>query len=119
MVYSRELQKQGDEMNVYDIKNAGPNHRFTVRGSTGQPLVVSNCIQSLARDIIGDMVLELDKLFGVALQVHDEIVCIVPESEAESAKAKMLEVMSTPQGWYADLPLAAEAGYGASYGEAK
>lgn len=81
--------------------------------------VYQRCIQSLARDIIGDMVLELDKLFGVALQVHDEIVCIVPESEAESAKAKMLEVMSTPQGWYADLPLAAEAGYGASYGEAK
>ena len=81
--------------------------------------VYQRCIQSLARDIIGDMVLELDKLFGVALQVHDEIVCIVPESEAESAKAKMLEVMSTPQGWYADLPLAAEAGYGPNYGSAK
>lgn len=81
--------------------------------------VYQRCIQSLARDIIGDMVLELDKIFGVALQVHDEIVCIVPESEAESAKAKMLEVMSTPRDWYANLPLAAEAGYGASYGEAK
>lgn len=81
--------------------------------------VYQRCTQSLARDIIGDMVLELDKLFGVALQVHDEIVCIVPEAEAEAAKAKMLEVMSTPQGWYSDLPLAAEAGYGESYGDAK
>ena len=81
--------------------------------------VYQRCIQSLARDIIGDMVLELDKLFGVVLQVHDEIVCIVPEAEAENAKAKMLEVMSTPRDWYFDLPLAAEAGYGRSYGEAK
>jgi len=81
--------------------------------------VYQRCIQSLARDIIGDMVLELDKLFGVALQVHDEIVCIVPESEAEAAKTKMLEVMSTPRDWYMSLPLAAEAGYGASYGDAK
>lgn len=81
--------------------------------------VYQRCIQSLARDIIGDMVLELDKLFGVVLQVHDEIVCIVPEQEADKAKAKMLEVMSTPRDWYLDLPLAAEAGYGRSYGEAK
>lgn len=81
--------------------------------------VYQRCIQSLARDIIGDMVLELDKMFGVALQVHDEIVCIVPESEAEAAKTKMLEVMSTPRDWYMSLPLAAEAGYGASYGDAK
>jgi DNA polymerase I-like protein with 3'-5' exonuclease and polymerase domains len=81
--------------------------------------VYQRCIQSLARDIIGDMVLELDKLFGVVLQVHDEIVCIVPEQEADKAKAKMLEVMSTPRDWYEDLPLAAEAGYGRSYGEAK
>lgn len=81
--------------------------------------VYQRCTQSLARDIIGDMVLELDKLFGVALQVHDEIVCIVPEAEAEAAEAKMLEVMSTPQGWYHDLPLAAEAGFGRSYGDAK
>ena len=81
--------------------------------------VYQRCIQSLARDIIGDMVLELDKLFGVALQVHDEIVCIVPEQEAEVAMAKMLEVMSTPRGWYSSLPLAAEASYGASYGDAK
>lgn len=81
--------------------------------------VYQRCIQSLARDIIGDMVLELDKLFGVALQVHDEIVCIVPEAEAEASMAKMLEVMSTPRGWYSTLPLAAEASYGASYGDAK
>lgn len=81
--------------------------------------VYQRCIQSLARDIIGDMVLELDKLFGVALQVHDEIVCIVPEAEAEAAKTKMLEVMSTPRDWYMSLPLAAEAGYGPNYGSAK
>lgn len=98
----------------YDYAQKG-KMRDKVYGSK----VYQRCIQSLARDIIGDMVLELDKLFGVSLQVHDEIVCIVPEQEAENCMAKMLAIMSTPQGWYADLPLAAEAGFGASYGEAK
>lgn len=111
-----DLRKSRNEEGYWQYDYAQKrNVRDKVYGSK----VYQRCTQSLARDIIGDMVLELDKLFGVALQVHDEIVCIVPESEAEAAEKKMLEVMSTPQGWYSTLPLAAEAGFGASYGDAK
>lgn len=111
-----DLRKSRNEEGFWQYDYAQKrNVRDKVYGSK----VYQRCTQSLARDIIGDMVLELDKQFGVALQVHDEIVCIVPESEADAAKEKMLEVMSTPQGWYSDLPLAAEAGYGRSYGDAK
>ena len=111
-----DLRKSRNEEGFWQYDYAQKrNVRDKVYGSK----VYQRCTQSLARDIIGDMVLELDKQFGVALQVHDEIVCIVPEHEAEAAKIKMLEVMSTPQGWYSDLPLAAEAGYGRSYGDAK
>lgn len=111
-----DLRKSRNEEGYWQYDYAQKrNVRDKVYGSK----VYQRCTQSLARDIIGDMVLELDKLFGVALQVHDEIVCIVPEAEAEAAEKKMLEVMSTPQGWYSTLPLAAEAGFGASYGDAK
>ena len=111
-----DLRKSRNEEGFWQYDYAQKrNVRDKVYGSK----VYQRCTQSLARDIIGDMVLELDKQFGVALQVHDEIVCIVPESEAEAAKEKMLEVMSTPRDWYFDLPLAAEAGFGASYGDAK
>jgi hypothetical protein len=30
---------------VYDLVNAGPRHRFTVRGKDGKPLIVHNCLQ--------------------------------------------------------------------------
>ena len=111
-----DLRKSRNEEGYWQYDYAQKrNVRDKVYGSK----VYQRCTQSLARDIIGDMVLEVDKLFGVALQVHDEIVSIVPEAEAEAAKKKMLEVMSTPQGWYSTLPLAAEAGFGASYGDAK
>ena len=30
---------------VYDLINAGPRHRFTVKGADGQALIVHNCLQ--------------------------------------------------------------------------
>jgi DNA polymerase I-like protein with 3'-5' exonuclease and polymerase domains len=57
--------------------------------------------------------------YHVALQVHDEVVCIVDEDKAEEARDFMVEVMSTPPQWAADLPVACEADIGANYGDAK
>ena len=36
---------EGRQALVYDIANAGPRHRFTVKGSDGQALIVHNCLQ--------------------------------------------------------------------------
>lgn len=36
---------EGRQALVYDIANAGPRHRFTVKGSDGQALIVHNCMQ--------------------------------------------------------------------------
>ena len=38
---------------VYDLVNCGPRSRFVVRGEDGQPLIVHNCTQAAARDVIG------------------------------------------------------------------
>lgn len=38
---------------VYDLVNCGPRSRFVVRGIDGLPLIVHNCTQAAARDVIG------------------------------------------------------------------
>ena len=55
----------------------------------------------------------------LALQVHDELVYVVPENLADECKAIALEEMGRRPAWAQTLPLAAEAGYGSSYGDAK
>lgn len=42
-----------DTSRVYDLVNCGPRSRFVVRGSDGLPLIVHNCTQAAARDVIG------------------------------------------------------------------
>lgn len=38
---------------VYDLVDCGPRSRFVVRGNDGLPLIVHNCTQAAARDVIG------------------------------------------------------------------
>lgn len=101
---------------VFDILNAGPRQRFVVRGDNG-PFIVHNCVQALAALVIREQMVEAGKYFKVAFQVHDEIIICVPEAEAETAQAKLEEIMSTPPKWAPDLPVACESGVAANYGD--
>lgn len=83
------------------------------------PKVVENICQHLARNIIAEQWLRIATRYRVVLQVHDEIVCVVPEDEVEAAAAFMVEVMSTSPDWWPDIPLAAEAAYGKTYADCK
>ena len=77
------------------------------------------CIQSLARDIIGDQLVNIAKRYPVVLTVHDEIVCLAKEEEVEDCVAYMTQCMTTAPDWCADLPLACEVGVGDNYMDAK
>jgi DNA polymerase len=102
------------------MKEAGSVNRFRHIGKivrNGQlrdfPLwggiLTENLSQGLARDIFSDMMLRVDAAgFPVILHVHDEMVCEVPEAQAEEALAKILEIMHTPPQWIPDIPVAAE-----------
>ena len=57
--------------------------------------------------------------YRVALSLHDEIVTVVPDFDAEWCKSMMEEIMSTPPAWAPTLPIACEVAYGKSYGDAK
>lgn len=109
---------EGREEQVYDLMNAGPRHRFTVRGSDGRPFLVHNC-QHLARLIVMEQTIKLDKHYPVALSCHDEAVCVPPEREAKDALNLALKIFHTPPKWWPDLPVAAAADLGISYASAK
>ena len=79
--------------------------------------VVENVVQALARIVVGEQMLEVNKRYPVVLTVHDAAVCVVHESEKDEALEYIIKVMSTAPEWAKGLPVACEANWGASYGE--
>lgn len=92
---------------VYDLLNCGPRNRFVVRGSDGLPLIVHNCCQSLAGDVMkaGMLAIEAEG-YGTILTVHDEVVTEAPDTEAYSADG-LGKLLATTPAWAPGLPLAA------------
>ena len=119
---------------VYDIRNAGPNARFVVLGSSG-PFIVHNCleniVQALARICVMDTAVNVRRRIAregagttlgtirLNLQVHDELVYITPSQHAEWLRDVVIEEMCKPPSWGLDIPLDAEGGIGPSYGDCK
>jgi DNA polymerase I-like protein with 3'-5' exonuclease and polymerase domains len=56
---------------------------------------------------------------GLAHQVHDDLVYIVPDAMVTEVDQALAECMNEPPAWAAGLPLASEGGIGQSYGDAK
>ena len=79
--------------------------------------VVENVVQALARIIIGEQMLEINKKYRPVLTVHDAVVCVVPETEVDEALSFIITTMSKPPSWATGLPVACEAHQGASYGD--
>ncbi len=80
--------------------------------------VVENITQAVARIVVAEQMVKIGRRYPVALQVHDEIVCVVPEEQGDACKQYMIDAMSTPPKWAPDLPVACEADVGVNYGEA-
>jgi len=71
--------------------------------------VAENASQALARDIFADMLVRVsDAGHNVIMHVHDEIVVEADADKADAALVDILNIMSTPPEWIADIPLAAE-----------
>ena len=82
--------------------------------------VVENMCQHAARHIVMWQLGRVSMRYPVALTVHDEIACIVPDAQAEECAAYMLECLRTAPAWCrGSIPLNGEVGIGQSYGEAK
>lgn len=80
-------------------------------------LLLENIIQALARCVIAEQMLEIDRSLGlkIATSTHDEIVAVVKEDEIEEKEKEVRRIMTTPPVWAPDLPLAVDTGYDVNY----
>ena len=100
---------------VFDIREGPRILQAKLYGGKG----VENMTQALARVVVMDQILTVSKRYRVVLPPYDEVVCCVPDSEAEECEQYIKLVFSTPPIWAPDLPVACETGIGQFYGGAK
>jgi hypothetical protein len=53
--------------------------------------------------------------YFVINSIHDEVLLLVEEQNAESLMNDVIRIMTTPPSWASDFPLAAEGWYGKRY----
>ena len=81
--------------------------------------LTENIVQAVARCVMTDGMLRIQTTYPCVLTVHDEVVCLVPEAEAEDAKTWVLAQMVMEPKYMPGIPLAAEIGFAKRYGDAK
>ena len=101
---------------------SGPRSEFVYKSRRGKVTVwggsiVENVVQALARIVIGEQMIAINKKYKPILTVHDAIVCVAPEEEKDIALEFMMKEMSIPPKWGKDLPITCEGGYADNYGE--
>jgi DNA polymerase len=79
--------------------------------------VAENLCQAVARCIIGEQMIEIEKRYRVVLTVHDAIACVVPIEEGKEAQAYIENCMRTSPSWATGLPLNCESGMALTYGD--
>lgn len=79
--------------------------------------VIENVCQAVARIIIGEQMLRIQKRYHCVLTVHDAIAVVAKINEADAARAYVEECMNWRPLWAQTLPLACESGMGKSYGD--
>jgi len=104
----------------YEIGEKGEDFSYqTRRGRTriygGK--VVENVCQAIARCIIGEQMLEINKKHRAVLTVHDSIVCCVKDEEVTDAQKYIEECMRWTPEWADGLPINCESGTGKTYGD--
>lgn len=107
-----EVKSDGGRRREYSILK---NRRRGERGKMYGGLCCENIVQRLARDIIASNMLTIAPHYRVVTMTHDEIVCVVPERQAQECYDFMGVVMATPPNWAQDLPLASEGGFAHNY----
>lgn len=105
-----KLRREGEKV-VYDSRK-GPQN---IWGGA----MVENIVQALARIIVGQQMLWIQRQYKVVLTVHDAAMCVVPEEDLTNALEYVTLCMSTTPPWAQGLPIACEAKHGTSYGNCK
>ena len=103
----------GREEPVYDLLNCGERHQFVILTRKG-PLIVHNCVQATARDVLREAMFALDEQgYQVIAHVHDECIVTEPITSGRTYE-DMAKTMCPNIPWAKGLPLEA-AGYDGDY----
>lgn len=78
-------------------------------------LLCENLVQALARIIVMEQMLMIDKKYRCVMTTHDEVVAHPKLRDAEKCYQFMYQCMTTPLWWCTDIPLAAEGGWAENY----
>ena len=104
------VSETGLSESVYDIRNCGPRHRFTVLDND-KLRIVSNCTQAMARDILMFAIRNM-KDYRIVAHVHDEVIVECPEDVSVDS---ICQLMSKTPDWAEGLTLKAEGYEGKFY----
>jgi len=77
--------------------------------------LTENLVQSLARIVISQGMNRIKQRFQPLLQVHDEVVSLIPKNEAQSASDWITEQLVQSAPWNEGLPLEIEGGFDERY----
>ena len=81
--------------------------------------LTENIVQAVARCVMTDGMLRIQRKYPCVLTVHDEVVVLVPEAEVEDAETWVLAQMVMEPQYMPGIPLAADIGHAQRYGDAK
>jgi hypothetical protein len=81
--------------------------------------ITNNVTQALARIVMTDGMLRVSKRYPVVGTVHDELLALVPDAEADEGQKWCLSQMTVVAKYMPGIPLAADGGVNRRYGLAK
>ena len=81
--------------------------------------ITNNVTQAVARIVMTDGMLRVAKRYPVVGTVHDELIALAPEDEAQEALDWVLAQMTMEPKYLPGIPLAADGGTNIRYGDAK
>ena len=81
--------------------------------------ITNNIVQGTARCVMTDGMLRVAKKYPLVGTVHDELIAVIPEEEAESAKTWVLAQMTMEPPYLPGIPLDAGVGVHKRYGMTK
>lgn len=81
--------------------------------------ITNNIVQGVARIVMTDGMLRVEKRYPVKGTVHDELIAVAPAEEAADAKTWVLAQMTMEPKYMPGIPLDADGGHHVRYGLAK
>jgi DNA polymerase len=96
--------EQGRKQYVYSTRK-GPVHIHPAK-------CFQNVIQALARCVMGEAMVRVNKVYPVGLTIHDSLYTVVQSEQADEALLFIVEELRKSPVWLPNMPLDAEGGCG-------